>query len=491
MIQQVGALPLVTSALSYYDTDDEDLVSDDGNAVLAVVVLEDPSARPGSNIEVDDVLDRVEKASLEAPGFEIELVSFQLIDDEFEEILDEDFSRILVISLIAGLIILALAFRALVAAVVPLVMAIGAIASALGVAALISQVYPFNEVFAEILLLMGLAVGIDYSLFVLSRFRAERWAGLPKLEAITVASSTTGRAVFYAGITVILSLTGLTLTRDSTFISLSLGAIIVVFIAIIASLTLLPALLSVLGDGVNRLRSPFLRGKDTEGGLWGAISDRVLAHPARFAVVTAGALVVIAIPAFSLNLGFNLGAGSLPDALAGKRAVELLERHFSSSLLLPAKVVIDTPNVRSPEVQGGVDDFLARVAENDSFLGPFGIAVNQDQNLMRINVPLAGRVDDEASEDAVKLLREVIIPQSFSDAAATVLVTGDTADSVDFRDRMITSAPYVFVFVLGLSFLLLLLMFRSLIIPLSLSQNDVRWQAYSRREVLRRRWGEG
>ncbi len=422
-----------------------------------------PSA---SDIEIDDVLDAVETASLEAPGFEIELFSFRLIDDQIEDIITEDFNRILVISLIAGLIILVLAFRALVAAVVPLAMAIGSIFSALGIAALVSQVYPLVDLYAEILLLMGLAVGIDYSLFVVSRFRAERRDGRPKLEAITVASNTTGRAVFYAGITVLLSLTGLTLTRDSTFISLALGAIIGVFVAVIASLTFLPAILAVLGDGVNRLKLPFLRGEDTQHGLWGAISDRVLAHPAGIATVTAGALVVLAIPIFSLNLGFNAGADSLPDAAGGKRALVLLERHFSSSLILPAKVVIDAPNVRSPEVQGGVDDFLARVDQNDAFLGPFGISVNRDQNLMRINVPLAGSIDDEASEDAIDVLRNVIIPQSFSGTAAAVFVTGETADSVDFRDRMIDSAPYVFVFVMGLSFLLLLVMFRSLIIPL-------------------------
>ena len=147
------------------------------------------------------------------------------------------------------------------AAVVPLVMAIGAIFTAIGVAALVSQVYPLVELYAEMILLMGLAVGIDYSLFIVSRFRAERRAGRAgraKLDAISVASNTTGRAVFYAGITVILSLVGLTLTRDFTFISLALGAIIVVFIALIGSLTLLPAMLAALGDNVNRLRVPFL-----------------------------------------------------------------------------------------------------------------------------------------------------------------------------------------------------------------------------------------
>ena len=152
----------------------------------------------------------------------------------------------MIVSLIIGLGILLLAFRAFVAAVIPLVMAIGAIFSALGIVAVISQSYAFAESYAEVLLLMGLAVGIDYSLFIISRFRSERNAGKPKLEAIAAASNTTGRAVFYAGVTVMLSLTGLMLTRDSTFVSFSLGAVIVVFFTVIGSMTVLPALLSIL-----------------------------------------------------------------------------------------------------------------------------------------------------------------------------------------------------------------------------------------------------
>ena len=453
-------------AFSFFDNGDEDLLSDDRNAVLGRVVLQDPSARFSSDIDVDPLLAAVGEASRQEPGFEIEVFSFPLIDDQFEDILEEDCIRILLISVVVGLIILVLAFRALVAAVIPLVMAIGAIFTAIGIAALISQAYPLVDLYAEMILLMGLAVGIDYSLFVVSRFRNERQAGRPKLEAITVASNTTGRAVFYAGITVVLSLAGLTLTRDFTFISLALGAIIVVFVATIASMTLLPALLALLGDGINRLRVPFLGGENSQQGFWGAITDRVLARPARLATLTAGALVVLVIPAFSLNLGFNGGADSIPDDVEGKRALELLEEHFSSSLILPAKVVVSAPNVDTPEVRGAVNDLLQRVEQNDAFLGPFDIIVSRDGDLVRINVPLAGKIDDEESEEAVKLLRNVLIPQSFSGTNAAVFVTGDTADSIDFRDRVYSSAPYVFVFVLGLSFLLLLLMFRSLIIPL-------------------------
>ena len=359
-----------------------------------------------------------------------------------------------------------LAFRAVVAAIVPLTMAVGAIFTAIGVATLVSRAYPLVELYSEMILLMGLAVGIDYSLFILSRFRTELRAGRPKLEAITVASSTTGRAVFYAGVTVILSLAGLMLTNDATFISLSLGAVIVVFIATVGALTFLPALLSVLGDNVNRLRIPIL-GREREGaGIWGAITDRVLAQPVVLATVTAGALIALAVPVLSLNLGFNEGADALPDAIEGKRAVELLEDHFSSSLIVPARVVVDAPDVHSPEVQAAVESMIERLEEHDSFLGPFDIRVSERGDLLRVNVPLAGKVDDDEAENALKLLRGEIIHDVFDGTGAVVYVAGATADSVDFRDHMYDVAPYVFAFVLGLSFLLMLVMFRSLVIPI-------------------------
>lgn len=226
------------------------------------------------------------------------------------------------------------------------------------------------------ILLMGLAVGIDYSLFIISRYRTERTAGREKMEAITVAANTTGRAVFYAGVTVILSLAGLTLTRDFTFISMALGAIIVVFVAIIASLTLLPALLALIGDNVNRFRIPFLGRESEGGGIWGAIIRWVLARPIPLASLTIAGLVALTIPFFSMNLGFNAGAVALPDALEGKRALELLENHFSSSLIVPAKVIIDAPDVNEPGIQSAIDDLVLKIENNDAFIGPFNSITN-------------------------------------------------------------------------------------------------------------------
>ena len=353
------------------------------------------------------------------------------------------------------------------AAVVPLVLALGAIITAVAVATLISKVYPLVDFYAVMVELMGLAVGIDYSLFILSRFRNERASVRPKLEAIGRACSTTGRAVFYAGITVMLSLAGLMLADDPTFISLALGAVIVVAIAILGSLTLLPSLLYILGDNLNRLRVPFLGREKATGGIWGAISDRVLARPAVLATITAGGLIALAVPFGFLNLGFNVASSeALPDSLDGKRPLEILEDHFTGGLASPAEVVIAAPNVRAPEIQIAVDDMISRMGEDDLFFAPFGVTVNAAEDLVVIEVPLTGKVDGKEAERGVSRLREDIIPEAFAGTNVDVYVGGDSAAAMDFRNRMIGRAPIVLGFVLGLAFILLLVMFRSIVIPI-------------------------
>ena len=460
--EPLAALPEVASLESYYDANNPDLVSDDGHAVLAVVEI-----TPGGFVsrKINTVMDAVRSVDKETDDFQIAMTGN--IGRQQDELLEEDFARILLVSLGLGMVILVIAFRSLVAAAVPLILAIWAIVSALGVATLVSQQYALVDVYAEIVLLMGLAVGIDYSLFILSRFRFERVSGRPKLEAISVASNTTGRAVVYAGITVVLPLGGLMLTNLDIFISLSLAAIIVVLIAVIGSLTLLPALLSILGDNINKLPIPFLGRGDDRGGVWGTIAAAVLNRPAIFASATVLLLVGLALPTASLNLGFNSGADSLHDAVEGKRALVLLEEHFTSGFTAQASVVVDAPDVHTPDIEASIAALLERLDEEKAFFGPFRTIVNPAGDLLIIRVPLDGKIDDKESEDAVKLLREDIIPDIFNTAAITqIYVGGDTAEGIDFRRYMYSRAPYIFGFVLGLSLILLLVMFRSIVIPI-------------------------
>ena len=464
LVQELRAMPEVSAVVSYYETGDPRLVSADRHVQRAQVVIADIAG--SDDDKIDAILETVYAARPEASagGFYIGMAGNLSVDKQVDDLAEEDLERVTLITLVLALVIMLLVFRTVVAALIPLALAIGAITTAMGIAALVSQAYPLVDGFEGLLTMLGLAVGIDYSLFIISRFRYERQAGREKLEAITVASNTTGRAVFYAGITVMLSLTGLALTNNPLFISLGLGVISVVLMAIVGSLTFLPAILSALGDNVNRLRVPFLGRVNGNGGLWSAITKRVLARPAIFAIVTLAALVALAAPVSSLNLALPTGSQALHDAVDAKQAVRLLEEHFGGGLATPALVVVDAPDVTAPEVEASVARLVERVGGDSAFLGPFEIVVNPAGDLLFVRVALAG--DRKAAERGVELLRDEVIPGAFDGSGAQAYVTGVTAVSMDFTDAMYRTVPYVFAFVLGLAFLLLLVMFRSIVIPI-------------------------
>ena len=334
LVAELRELPQVMSVSSYYETTDPSLVSEDRHVLRAAVLIDSEIDDDGER--ADAVLDAVADAreAAEDGGYTIAIVGNVPTEREVSEMMDEDFGKIMMISLGLGLLIMLFAFRAVVAALIPLSLAVGAIMIASGMAAVISQSYALNATYTEMILLLGLAVGIDYSLFIVSRFRSEREADREKLDAITVASNTTGRAVIYAGVTVLVSLAGLVLTQHPIFISLALGAMLVVAVTIIGSLTYLPAVLATLGDNLNRLRVPVLS-RMRGNGLWGAITDKVMARPAIFAGVTAAALVALSVPAASLNLGFPTGSKAFNDAVSAKQAILLLEDNFTAGLTDP------------------------------------------------------------------------------------------------------------------------------------------------------------
>ncbi len=463
LVQELRAMPEVSAVVSYYEVGDPRLVSADRRVQRAQVEVADIEG--SDNDKIDAILETVYAARPEASdnGFYIGMAGNLSVSKQAQDLSDEDLGRVFMVTLVLALVIMLLVFRSAVAAFIPLVLAMGSITIAMGMAALVSQVYTLSEGYEILMSMLGLAVGIDYSLFIISRFRSERQAGREKLEAITVASNTTGRAVFYAGVTVMLSLASLALTNNPIFIFLGVGVVAVVFIAIVGSLTFLPAVLSVLGDNVNRLRVPFLGRAKGNGGVWSAITKRVMARPAVFATVTTAALVVLAAPVSSLSLALPTGSEVLHDAVEAKQAVILLEEHFSGGLATPVLVVVDAPDVTTPEVQASVARLVERVGRDSAFIGPFETVVNPAGDLLFVQFALTG--DRKAAERTVNLLRDDIITDVFSGSNAEAYVTGMTAGSMDFTEAMLRSVPYVFGFVLGLAFLLLLVMFRSIVIP--------------------------
>ncbi len=465
---------IVANTLTHYDLDTpagrSPLVSRTNPTVsFAVVEMEGDAIEAGENIQA--VIDAVKAASTAHRDFQVLLGGAASTQKQGQDVTNGDFGRSLRLSLPLTFLLLLLAFRGLVAALIPLALAFVAIVVASGILSVVSQWYPLSDIYSEMVLLMGLATGIDYALFVITRFSRERRHGLDRVAAIHTATSTSGKAVAFAGVTVLLAIAGMFLVGDNTFTSLGLASMVVVALAVVVSITLLPAL---LGDALDRLRVPFMRQREEGGGFWGYVCDRVLARPAVFAVVVVVGLLALASPLLTLNLGFN-GARGLPDAVEAKKALRALEQNFTLGLTSPAVVVVDAgenKNVFAPDVQSHVAQFERLVAAET--VGPanpnaiFGTPIQKDTNdagdTQVIQVPLNADTGDQRAIDAVEHLRADLIPGAFGDSSAHVLVTGASAANVDFKANIISKTPLVFGMVLGLAFIILLVTFRSIVI---------------------------
>jgi len=450
---------------------------DGGDATFALVEVEGELDEAMDNI--DPVVDAVAQAAEASDGFEILIGGDASINKQMNEIVGEDFGRATILNLPITFVILILAFGALVAAVVPLALAFAAIILAMAALALISQTYALDQSYSQIVLLMGLATGIDYSLFVISRYRNERRAGRSKEEALQVASGTSGKAIVFAGATTVFAVAGLFLVDDQIFASLGLAAMVVVIFAVISAMTLLPALITLLGDNVDRLRIPFLGGGGGEGGgIWGRIVDGVLARPLIPAVVTVVALLALTGPLLNLNIGFN-GVKSLPEDAEGTRALAALEENFVLGLVRPALVVVDAgekQNVFAEDIQDSTAELFRLVGEevvsDDNPEALYGLVAqepdfNDAGDTAVLFIPINGDSGEQRAIDAVNKLRNDLVPAAFEDSSANALVTGSTGANIDFRENIIFRTPFVLAFVLGLAFIILLLTFRSLVIAVT------------------------
>ncbi|HEY5625776.1 MAG TPA: MMPL family transporter [Dehalococcoidia bacterium] len=448
-----------------------------GDVTFALVQIEGEIDEAMENI--DPLIEAVTEAEEEAEGFEILIGGDASLNKQMNKIVGEDFANASLLNLPITFAILMIAFSAVVAAAVPLILAFSAVALAMAVLTAISQVYALDQSYAQIVLLMGLATGIDYSLFVVSRYRNERNAGRSKDEALQVASGTSGKAIVFAGATTVFAVAGMFLVNDQIFASLGLAAMVVVIFAVLAAMTLLPAMIALMGDNIDRLRIPFLpRAQRFGTEIWSGVVDRVLKRPVIPAVATVVALLALTYPLLTINIGFN-GVKSLPEDAEGTRALATLEENFTLGLVQPAIVVIDAgekQNVFSPEIQASTFELVNLVGEDvvsetnaDALYGT--IAREPDFNdagdTGALFVPLNGDSGEQRAIDAVNALRDDLIPAAFEDSSAEALVTGQTAGNIDFRENIYARTPLVLGFVLGLAFLILLLTFRSIVIAVS------------------------
>ncbi|MGA9159607.1 MAG: MMPL family transporter [Actinomycetota bacterium] len=451
--------------------------SEDGRAVLFTMVMAgdiDTAAENAADLETI----REEATTGDVHAY---ILGEATSTEDFKRISEEDLRFGESIGIVAAIIVLVVVFGSLVAGITPIVMGVFSIAVTLGIVGVIGQLWKFTFFAPNLISMMGLAVGIDYSLFIVSRYREERQHGKEKLEAIGRSGATANRAVFFSGLTVVLALSGMLLVPTTIFRGLAGGAIIVVAVSVAASMTLLPAVLSLLGDKVNAGRILGRKRGDVEhgrpGGFWDRASRAVMARPVLSLVLSASFLIVLSLPFWlqahpedngrGIKQGLS-GITTLPDDVQTKQAFLALVEYFpKAGANSPAQVVI-LGNPSDPQVQQGIDALSAQIADDPHLGTPPEPRVSEDGSVTVIDIPLAGAATDAQSEAAVQAIRDLrgtYIPEAFGGTGVRVLVGGDTAFVTDFFDVSSEYTPIIFVIVLGLSFILLTIVFRSLVVP--------------------------
>jgi RND superfamily putative drug exporter len=397
-------------------------------------------------------------------GFAVAITGEFTLDADFSTLAEEDLRNgELAFGLPAALVVLLLVFGSLVAGLVPLLLALASIAAALALTALVGQAFPLSVFATNMLTGMGLALGIDSSLFILSRYREERGHGLERLDAIAAAGATASRAVLFSGSAFTLAMLGLLLVPSTIMRSLAVGAIAAALTSVAAALTLLPALLSLLGDHVDALRLPLV-GRSTgrpESRLWRGAVAAVTRRPGWSLTLAVIALLALAAPVLGLRSG-EAGVETLPDRLVAKQGHLALNAAFPGETTAPVEVVIDG-DAAAPAVREGVERLTRRLAVRERF-GRAEVETNDAGDLTVVSVPIAGDPLGEQATAAVRALRAEDVPPAFANASAEVLVTGDTAESIDEADTMGDWLPIVLAFVLALSFAVLTAAFRSVVI---------------------------
>ena len=461
----------VVDVESPYFAGSEGAISRDGRSALVTFEIPDPGE--DSDVKVEDLvaapLAAVATLDRAHPDFRIEEFGDASANKQVNDAIEDDFRQAEVTSVPITLVILLLAFAALVAALVPLVLAATAVAAAIGLLGPLSQIWPIDQSVTSVILLVGLAVGVDYSMFYLRREREERARGNEPEAALEAAAATSGRAVLVSGVTVAIAMAGMFLAGASTFTSFAVGTITVVAIAVAGSLTVLPAVLSRLADRVNAGRIPFLTRPEErvarESRVWSAILDRVLRRPVVAAVGSTALLLVLASPALNLKLTVP-GFETLPQDLPVVQTYDRIQEAFPGNQI-PAEVVIERGRASNVALTIGVHELRRRVEASDLFEPPVTVRFSSDRSVAWVSVPVVGDGLNDASTAALSELRDRIIPETVDvQPGLEANVGGYTASSEDFNHLMETRVFVVFAFVLGFAFVLLLATFRSIVVPI-------------------------
>jgi RND superfamily putative drug exporter len=441
------------------------LVSQDGTTALIPVAIADTT-----DAIVADLREVAARGSTD--GFTVQVAGQAALSSDFTKVAEEDLRKGESIGIGIALIVLVVVFAAIVAALLPIVMAIFAIIVALGLVSLIGQIVQFNLFVENIVTMIGLAVGIDYSLFIVSRYREERKKGFDKLGAIGAAGATANRAVFFSGMTVVLALLGMFIIPTTIFRSLATGAILVTIASIAASMTLLPAILALLGDRVNwpRLsqRAKVDSSPDPKGGFWDRLTRGVMAYPVVFLLASVLVLGSLGSFYFQMHKGTSQNVTTLPDGFESKAAFVTLQDKFGAGGTTDPVQIIVQGNVGGADVQAAVAKLRAEIEADPAFAGQTTVTPSPDgADALMVQAFLAGDPSSDPSFAAIGSLRDSLVPQAFGGVAgATVFVGGNTAFFTDFLTVADQYQWIVLAFVLGLSFILLTVVFRSIVLPI-------------------------
>ncbi len=442
-------------------------ISEDGRSAL--ITFKVPGDEDDVETRVDSSLASVAAAQKAHPELRVEQFGDASSTKALNESFEEDFQRAETLSLPITLLILVVAFGALVAAGVPLLLGMTAVMGTLGLIAPISQIVPMADAASSVILLVGLAVGVDYSMFYLRRKMEERDAGRSNEAALEFAAATSGQAVLISGVTVLIAMAGMLIAGNAVFTSMAVGTMLVVAVAVLGSVTVLPAALSKLGDKVEKGRVPIIgKRRHTNHGesrVWGWILGKVLARPVVSVVVSGGILLALAFPALGMKT-INPGVAGIPHDLPVMKTYDRIQAAFPGGPL-PAMVVVQADDVTKPEVQQGITAMTGKALASGQMAQPVTTQISPNKKAEIVSIPVQGDGTDAKSEEALATLRDNVIPTTIAKVDGTqVDVTGMTAGSKDFNDAMQSRLPFVFAFVLGLAFLLLLVTFRSIVVPL-------------------------
>jgi RND superfamily putative drug exporter len=445
------------------------LTSEDGRSVLVSFELR------GSDEEAEKLVEQplaaVAAAQAAHPGVRVEQFGEASATKAIAEQDAKDGKQATLISNVLMLIILLVAFGAVVAAGLPLVLGASAVAAAVGLIGPVSKLYALPADVAELMIIIGLAVGVDYAMFYARRVMEERDRGRSAEDAVAVAAATSGRAVLISGITVMTAMAGLLFAGNPIFVGFGIGTMLVVAVAMLGSLTFLPAMLAFLSrkNWLEKGRMPFIakrrHANRGESRVWNAILTRVLKRPAVSVAIAGGLLVALSIPALGMqfkNPGFDGYSRSQPAI----QTYDRLQAAFPGGAV-PATTVVKAADVTAAPVQAAIEQLHDRALATGQLTEPSRVEISPDKTVAVVALSVKGSGTDAASERSLEVLRSEVIPATVGRlAGAEVAVTGVTAGSKDFNDAMMARAPLVFAFVLSLAFILLLVTFRSIVVPI-------------------------